>query len=575
MEHFSSYKLEKSRLLEKINVIKGNLTQLQEMDFDCSEAFKKLEETVRSLDNELISIVLVGSFSDGKTSVIAGWLGEQPDSMKIDSDESSDQLEIYKPTNLPEKCEIVDTPGLFGSKEKEITDGSLIKLSDVTKKYIDQANIILYVVDAKNPIKDSHKETVRWIMQDLHKIETTIFVINKMDSVSDITDDDDFRKVAEIKKSTLRDKVKEIANLSEEECRQLKIVCVTSNPNEKGFEFWSKNREIYEARSRINDLESVTNDVLKNTSTTDLIAKTGCDVLERIVRENVEMIENQIKLITNDVVPELEETLRRNEKDYESTKKQILSKQASYIRELRVYEKKLKAGLRATTFESIREFISDEIGISGEEAGFRIQEEISLISQSYFDEATQKVEDLYHSFETQNAKQNEILDAALKKGAAGLSFALKSAGKVPIAQMKGAIVAGRDVLGKVFGASIKFKPWGITKLATGLSKALPLIGAGIDLTMNAVELAKKNAENNKFKQTKQKIEEMITDCFKSVCDNANDTDKYLEMFAPQLKDMEKNLAMQKDVLEKQKLRKEQFLKWKKEAVDVDFITEAK
>lgn len=207
MEHFSSYKLEKSRLLEKINVIKGNLTQLQEMDFDCSEAFKKLEETVRSLDNELISIVLVGSFSDGKTSVIAGWLGEQPDSMKIDSDESSDQLEIYKPTNLPEKCEIVDTPGLFGSKEKEITDGSLIKLSDVTKKYIDQANIILYVVDAKNPIKDSHKETVRWIMQDLHKIETTIFVINKMDSVSDITDDDDFRKVAEIKKSTLRDKV--------------------------------------------------------------------------------------------------------------------------------------------------------------------------------------------------------------------------------------------------------------------------------------------------------------------------------------------------------------------------------
>ena len=180
MEHFSSYKLEKKRLLEKIDVVKCNLTQLQEMDFDCSEAFKKLEETVTSLENELISIVLVGSFSDGKTSVIAGWLGEQTDSMKIDSDESSDQLEIYKPTNLPEKCEIVDTPGLFGSKEKENSDGNLIKLSDVTKKYIDQANIILYVVDAKNPIKDSHKGTVRWIMQDLHKIETTIFVINKI-----------------------------------------------------------------------------------------------------------------------------------------------------------------------------------------------------------------------------------------------------------------------------------------------------------------------------------------------------------------------------------------------------------
>ena len=66
----------------------------------------------------------------------------------------------------------------------------------------------MYVVDAKNPIKDSHKETVRWIMQDLHKIETTIFVINKMDSVADITDENDFRKIAEIKKQTLCNKVK-------------------------------------------------------------------------------------------------------------------------------------------------------------------------------------------------------------------------------------------------------------------------------------------------------------------------------------------------------------------------------
>lgn len=571
MEHFSSYKLEKARILEKIDVIKKNLTGLQKMDFDCSSAFQKIEETVKSLDNELISIVLVGSFSDGKTSVIAGWLGEQTDSMKIDSDESSDQLEIYKPTNLPEKCEIVDTPGLFGRKEKEITDGSLVKFSDVTKKYIDQANIILYVVDAKNPIKDSHKETVRWIMQDLHKIETTIFVINKMDSVADLTDDDDFKKNATIKEATLRSKIKEVASLSESETQKIKVVCVSSNPNEKGFDFWSHNREIYEQRSRINDLESVTNDVLKNTSSTDLIAKTGCDVLERIVRENIDMIENQIDIITNDVVPELEETLRRNTKDYESTKKQILSKRASYVRELRGYEKKLKASLRATTFENIREFISDEIGNSEEQVGYRIQEEISLISQSYFDDANQRVLDLYDSIEAQNAKQNEVLDSALKKGGEGLSLALKSAGKIPVAQMKNVIIAGRDVLGKIFGTTIKFKPWGITKLATGLTKALPVVGAVIDVGMNVVDIAKKNEENNKFIRLKKELEEMISDYIKQVCDDAMNTETYLEMFAPQLKEIEKNLSAQKEILENQKLRKEQFLNWKKEAVDVDFV----
>ena len=571
MEHFNSYKMEKNILLEKINMIKKDLSHLQEMDFDCSEAFNKLEETVASLNNEVISIVLVGSFSDGKTSVIAGWLGEQTDSMKIDSDESSDQLEIYKPTNLPEKCKIIDTPGLFGSKEKEITDGSLIKFSDVTKKYIDQANIIMYVVDAKNPIKDSHKETVRWIMQDLHKIETTIFVINKMDSVSDITDDNDFKKVAEIKIETLRNKVQEIANLTEEETRKLKIVCITSNPNEKGFDFWSKNRSIYEERSRINDLENLTNEVLKNTSSRDLIAKTGCDVLERIVRENIELIENQIELLANDVVPELEESLRRNTKDYESTKKQILSKRASYIHDLRKYEKKLKSGLRAASFETIGQFIDDEIGNSDGVAGKRIQEEISLISQSYFEEANQKINNLYKSFETENEKQNEVLEAALKKGGEGLSNALKAAGKVPVAQMKNIIIAGRDALGKIFGASIKFKPWGITKLATGLTKALPIIGAVIDVGMNAVDLVKKNAEKNKFEKLKKDVDKMISSYFNSVCDDAMDNEKYLEMFAPQLKELEKNLTMQKEVLENQKLRKEQFLKWKKDAVDVDFV----
>ena len=571
MGHFSSYKMEKARLLKKIEAIKGNLTQLQEMDFDCSEAFKKLEETIESLDNELVSIVLVGSFSDGKTSVIAGWLGEKTDSMKIESDESSDQLEIYKPTNLPEKCEIVDTPGLFGSKEKEITDGSLVKLSDVTKKYIDQANIILYVVDAKNPIKDSHKETVRWIMQDLHKIETTIFVINKMDSVADITDDEYFRKNAEIKKSTLREKVKEVAGLSDEESARLKIVCVTADPNKKGFDFWSQNRTIYDERSRINDLENITNDVLKNTSATDLITKTGCDVLERIVRENIEMIGNQIEIISNDVVPELEESLRRNTKDYEATKKQILSKRASYVRELRSYEKKLKSDLRATTFENIGEFISDEIGNADGQVGYRVQEEIALISQSYFEDATQKVQDLYASFETQNEKQNEVLNAAMQKGGESLSLALKAAGKVPVAQMKNIIVAGRDALGKIFGTTIKFKPWGITKLAEGLTKALPVVGGIIDVGMNIAELAKKNDEKNKFERTKRDVETMISEYIESVCTDAMDTEKYLEMFAPQLKEIEKNLSAQKDILENQKTRKEQFLKWKKEAVDVDFI----
>ena len=146
MEHFKSYELEKTKLLERIAKVKQNISQLNEIGIDTTDSIKKLEETVQSVNNETLSIALVGSFSDGKTSVIAGWLGEKLDNMKIDSDESSDQLEIYTSKSLSEKCEIIDTPGLFGDKEKVDDNGKKIKFSDISEKYIDQANIILYVV---------------------------------------------------------------------------------------------------------------------------------------------------------------------------------------------------------------------------------------------------------------------------------------------------------------------------------------------------------------------------------------------------------------------------------------------
>ena len=41
-----------------------------------------------------------------------------------------------------------------------------------------------------------------------------------------------------------------------------------------------------------------------------------------------------------------------------------------------------------------------------------------------------------------------------------------------------------------------------------------------------LSLAKKNAEKNKFEQIKREVEEMITDYFKTICEDAMDTEKY-------------------------------------------------
>ena len=99
------------------------------------EGKKRLFESNDLKDSDILSIALIGAFSDGKTTTIAGWLEEVKDNMKISTDESSDELAIYHPSNIPDKCQIVDTPGLFGDKEKSSGD-DVVKLSDITKKYI-------------------------------------------------------------------------------------------------------------------------------------------------------------------------------------------------------------------------------------------------------------------------------------------------------------------------------------------------------------------------------------------------------------------------------------------------------
>jgi tRNA U34 5-carboxymethylaminomethyl modifying GTPase MnmE/TrmE len=147
---------------------------------------------------------------------VAGWLGRVMDDMKIDMDESSDRLLIYKPVGLPEQCEIVDTPGLFADKERTV-EGEQVLYADLTQQYISEAHLVLYAVDATNPLQDSHSEVVRWLLRDLNKLEATVFVINKMDEVTDLTQVDLFSQQAAIKRDNLIDKLKRFASLTAEE----------------------------------------------------------------------------------------------------------------------------------------------------------------------------------------------------------------------------------------------------------------------------------------------------------------------------------------------------------------------
>ena len=141
--------------IERLRQLKSIVEQGQELGLELSDVAEKINSAIRSAQAGKTRIVMLGSFSDGKTSAVAGMLGKLHDSMKIDVAESSDEITVYHLDSLGHDYEIVDTPGLFGTKEKEI-DGQQVRCSEITRKYISEAEVVVYVCDAVLPLKDSH-----------------------------------------------------------------------------------------------------------------------------------------------------------------------------------------------------------------------------------------------------------------------------------------------------------------------------------------------------------------------------------------------------------------------------------
>lgn len=101
------------------------------------ESFKaKINSAIQSVADQKMRVALVGGFSEGKTSIAAAWIERLDKSMKIDHQESSDAVKIY---DIDNEIELVDTPGLFGFKEKIADSGKIERYKDITKKYVSKS----------------------------------------------------------------------------------------------------------------------------------------------------------------------------------------------------------------------------------------------------------------------------------------------------------------------------------------------------------------------------------------------------------------------------------------------------
>jgi GTPase Era involved in 16S rRNA processing len=539
MEQFKQFAHDKQVARERLSTLAGLIGQLGGLGFDVQNDLATVVSAEKTIEAEVLRVALIGAFSDGKTSVVAAWLGQVMDDMKIDMDESSDQVLVYRPHDLPEQCEIVDTPGLFGDKVRTIDERPVL-FADMTKQYISGAHLLLYVVDATNPLKDSHGEIVRWLLRDLDKLESTVFVINKMDEVTDLTEEELFRQQAEIKTENIVGKLKRFAALTPDETRKLRIVCISADPNGRGLPYWFTRPAQYEARSRIAHLKAVTQEVLSSTVPEVLRAKTALDVTRDMVARKLSVAEAQLgELLVFETSNQQERT--RIREDIKRGRVEVKRMAAAMFDELRTLEAQLLAKLRPLEIEDLQAYMDDEIGMTGEEIGFKLQLRIKAIINRYTEEASDITGRIAKDIELQLEAGASFIAKLSGQALTLTGQALSGLDALPTAVIRQGLLAARDVLAQVTGVAIKFQPWEVFKLAATISKLAGPVAAGIQVLTGVWQAYQAHEKETALQTHKSEINNLVKESFKAIYDVLREDDVALTAFAPQLKEFEKVL----------------------------------
>ncbi|SNY18880.1 Dynamin family protein [Pseudomonas sp. LAMO17WK12:I6] len=548
MEQFKQFNASKTEVIKSLDNLQRLVGALEALGLDVSQDIEKIKKAIGDVQSDALRIALLGAFSDGKTSVVAGWLGQVMKDMKIDTNESSDALAIYRPDNLQDRCEIVDTPGLFGDKEKAAENGALVQYGDITKNYISEAHLIFYVVDATNPLKESHQDIVRWVLRDLNKLSSTIFVINKMDEVADLRDAEEFEQQSTIKKNNLLDKLQRFVDLSAAERDAINVVCVASNPNSRGLEFWLEQKDLYDQRSRISELKLVTQQVLDGSGRETLIKKTGIDVVRDVLVKKIALAQDELikfKLLADNQ----QRDSARIQEDIAEGKRKILATVGNLYEELNNLETDLLNSIRTLPRDQVRAFLESQIGFSNNDIGEKLRFRIDHLFSTAFNQSSSIMSGISAKIEHQLDSSSDFADSITASALSASSRALTAVSKIPVESIKNGVFLARETLKSLTGYVYKFKPWEATKLAANISRWAGPLGAGIQVLTDVISVAQQQRAEAELKQLQGDLAEVVKSYFAEPVKLLMDPEKVMDIFAPQIQAFEKILAEQEASLD--------------------------
>lgn len=521
----------------------------EEYGIKVEDSFKdKIRNAMENVADQKLKVALVGGFSEEKTSIAAAWIERlDKESMKIDHQKSSDAVKIY---DIDNEIELVDTPGLFGFKEKITDSGKIEHYKDITKKYISEAHLILYALNPSNPIKESHKDDLNWLFRTLNLLSRTIFVISRFDEEADIENEEDYNKRFKIKKENIQNRLNELISLSEEEKESLIIVAVAANPFDLGVEHWLKHQEEFQKLSHIKTLQDATQKKIKeNGGKLTIIEEAKKSVIQDVIYRQMPPAKQALQDINREM-EYLNRMIEKRRKDIQDLNKEI-SQARIHLKEFIIrYFSDLILQVSGTSLETFNDFAIREIGDKGINIDTRVQNEFERETQGIVNEIA-KIETGF------NADMSSFEKHAGAFGRIGIDL-LKQSGFINATNIKVArdgIVAVAKFTG--VDLALKFKPWGAVRLASNLNKALPLIGLAFEIGDSVMKLKKEK----ELEETKEKMKSNFEKAKEQMIEFINDETKFKQTCFPSALELEKSFQEIEEKIKKTQECDQEFEKW--------------
>ncbi|MGL2392699.1 LeoA/HP0731 family dynamin-like GTPase [Helicobacter pylori] len=526
-ETLEQFKKDQKRNQEILQKLLDFVHTGEEYGIKVEESLKdKIHNAIKNVAGQKLKVALVGGFSCGKTSIAAAWIERLDKSMNIDHQESSDEVKIY---DIDNEMELVDTPELFGFKEKITDSGKIERYKDITKKYISEAHLILYALNPSNPIKESHKDDLNWLFRTLNLLARTIFVISRFDEEADIEDEEDYNKRFKIKKENIQNRLNDLISLSEEEKEGLIIVAVAANPFDLGVEHWLKHKEEFQKLSHIKALQDATQKKIKeNGGKLTIIEEAKKSVIQDVIYRQMPPAKQALQDI-NGEMEYLNKTLEKRRKDLQNLNSEISQARINLKEFIIRYFSDLILQISGTSLETFNDFAMREIGDEGINIETRVQ--------NAFEKQTQGISNEIAKIGTTfNADMSFFEKHAGALGKIGINFLNKS-GFINATNIK----LARDTIaavGKFVGVdwAFKFKPWGAVKLAGNLNKFLPLIG----IAFEAWDSYNKYQKQEKFEKAKGEMKSNFDNQKKEILALINDEAKFKQTCFPEIFKLERS-----------------------------------